>query len=94
MAGQLDRPPARSRLVQEAFHHHAEIDAINRTVFMDVPATGPEMPGGNGIRRRDFFSPNIRPPQVSRRIDELRAHLRTELYAFAAQFDVVFRPSW
>ncbi len=91
-AGVLDRPPESSRLVPEAFFRHPEIDAINRTVFNDSPEAAGSWAGAPAdrarIRRRDFFSPNIRPPRLSRRIDELRAHLKYELYAFAAEFDL------
>ena len=40
------------------------------------------------IRRRDFFSPYVRPPRVSRRIDELRDHLYAELVRFCADLDL------
>jgi glycosyltransferase involved in cell wall biosynthesis len=40
------------------------------------------------IVRRDFFSPYVRPPHVARRIDEIRSHLRTELYGFIRDFDL------
>ena len=33
LAGQLDRPPERSRLVPEAFYRHPDIEAINTVVF-------------------------------------------------------------
>ncbi len=88
-AGQLDRPPERSRLVSEAFYRHPDIDAINSVVFggsFDVTATADdEHPS---VHRRDFFSPYVRPPTISARIDELRQHLKGELYDFLRDFDL------
>ena len=88
-AGQLDRPPERSRLVPEAFYRHPDIDAINSVVFggsFDVTATADdEHPS---VHRRDFFSPYVRPPTISARIDELRQHLKGELYDFLRDFDL------
>jgi mannosylglucosylglycerate synthase len=88
-AGQLDRPPERSRLVPEAFYRHPDIDAINSVVFggsFDVTATADdEHPS---VHRRDFFSPYVRPPTISARIDDLRAHLKGELYDFLRDFDL------
>jgi glycosyltransferase involved in cell wall biosynthesis len=91
-AGQLDRPPDHSRVVPEASFQHPDIDAINRTVFRSTgngaerARTGP--PRESPIVRRDFFSPYIRPRYLSRRIDDLRAHVKAELYAFVVDFDL------
>jgi glycosyltransferase involved in cell wall biosynthesis len=89
-AGLLDRPPEVSRLVPEASFLHPEIDRINRAVF-NAPTTagGPEA-GDMTIIRRDSFSPYVRPADLDRRIFELRAHLRDELYAFVRDFDLDF----
>ena len=88
-AGQLDRRPERSRLVPEAFFRHPDIDAISTVAFagsFDVTATADaEHPA---VHRRDFFSPYVRPPTVTRRVDELRAHLKGELYGFIRDFDL------
>jgi len=88
-AGQLDRPAERSRLVPEAFYRHPDIAAINAVAYggsLDVTATADaEHPA---VHRRDFFSPYVRPPTVTRRVDELRAHLKGELYAFILGFDL------
>jgi hypothetical protein len=88
-AGQLDRPPERSRLVPEAYFRHPEIDAINTVAFagsFEVTATADaEHPA---VHRRDFFSPYVRPPTVTRRVDELRTHLKSELYGFIRDFDL------
>ena len=89
LAGQLDRPPERSRLTPEAFYGHPDIDAINTVAFAstsDVTAAADaEHPA---IRRRDSFSPYVRPPTVTRRIHELRAHLKGEVYAFIHEFNL------
>jgi glycosyltransferase involved in cell wall biosynthesis len=90
-AGLLDRPPEVSRLVPEAHFQHPEIDEINRVVFngqTDMHEASSAGPDGMSVLRRDFFSPYIRPVQLSRRIFELRAHLRDELYAFVRGFDL------
>jgi mannosylglucosylglycerate synthase len=89
LAGELDRPPGRSRLVPEAFYGHPAIDAINAVAFSatwDVTAAADaEHPT---VHRRDFFSPYVRPPTLTRRIHELRAHLKGEIYAFIQDFDL------
>jgi glycosyltransferase involved in cell wall biosynthesis len=90
-----------SRLVPEAFFRHPDIDAISRVVFIEAveiePASGAttradgsqaEEPPGARIRRRDFFSPYVRPPALSRRIEELKVHLKEELYEFVREFDL------
>ena len=92
-AGQIDRPAGVSRTVPEAFFRHPDIDAINRTVFSDFDGPAPRAadevgPSEPGVVRRDFFSPYVRPPQIARRIDELKAHLRDELYEFIRGFDL------
>jgi mannosylglucosylglycerate synthase len=88
-AGELDRPPESSHLTPEAFYGHPDVDAITRAAFSgtaDVTAAADaEHPG---LRRRDYYSPYVRPPAVTRRIHELRAHLKAELYGFIADFDL------
>lgn len=88
-AGQLDRPPERSRLVPEAFFRHPDVDAINTAAFSgswDVTeAADAEHPA---LHRRDYSSPYVRPPTVTRRIHELREHLKDELYRFILDFDL------
>jgi len=88
-AGQLDRPPQRSREVAEAFYRHPEIDAINAVAYAGsrevTAAADAEHPL---VRRRDVFSPYVRPPHVTRRIDELKAGLKAALYDFLRDFDL------
>jgi hypothetical protein len=92
-AGLLDRPENVSRLVPEAHFLHPDVDRINRVVFnAEAMAArngengGPDEPAA--IRRRETFSPYIRPAYLNRRIFELRAHLRDELYEFVRGFDL------
>jgi mannosylglucosylglycerate synthase len=99
-AGELDRPADRSRLVPEAFFRHPDIDAINRVVFIGargieangsatpIDPSAPDEPAGARIHRRDFFSPYIRPRWLTRRIEELKVHLKEELYEFVRDFDL------
>jgi mannosylglucosylglycerate synthase len=99
-AGELDRPPERSRLVPEAFFRHADIEAITRIVFIgasrieepsavaQTKAGRADEPAGPRIRRRDFFSPYVRPRWLTRRIEELKVHLKEELYEFVREFDL------
>ena len=65
-AGKLDRDPAASLLVPEAYFGHPDILAINDAVF--------------GTTRRR--------PDVTRRVNELAAHLKQTLYDFTAKFSI------
>jgi glycosyltransferase involved in cell wall biosynthesis len=88
-AGEVDRPPERSRVVPEAFYRHPDIEAINSLVYAasrEVAAVADaEHPF---VRRREFASPYVRPPHVTRRIEELEATLREALYGFLRDFDL------
>ena len=88
-AGEVDRAPERSREVPEAFYRHPEIEAINAEVYAAsrevTAAADAEHPL---VRRRDFFSPYVRPPHVTRRIDELKGALKGSLYDFLRDFDL------
>lgn len=89
LAGEVDRPAERSRVVPEAYYRHPEIDAINSLVYTsgrEAAATADaEHPF---VRRRDFYSPYVRPPHVTRRIDELKEGLKDALYGFLRDFDL------
>ena len=89
LAGEVDRPADRSRVVPEAFYRHPDVDAINAEVYAAsrevTAAADAEHPL---IRRRDFFSPYVRPPHVTRRIDDLRVELKAALYDFLRAFDL------
>ncbi len=87
--GEVDRQPEQSRVVPEAFYRHPEIEAINETVFGPSLEMAVESASERLLpRRRHFFSPYVRPPHISRRMDELAAHLRDQLAVFCRDFDV------
>lgn len=89
LAGELDRDPARSRLVPRAFYRHPDVDAVNAAVYgLNGDAAAASEAELGGIRRRDFFSPYVRPPHVSRRIVELQVDLKAAIYAFLRDFDL------
>jgi hypothetical protein len=90
-AGECDRDPAQSLVVPEAFYRHPDIDALNQqaysgswTVTKEARAAHPEI----GTLHKDFFSIYVRPPQMTRRINELKDHLKEQLYKFAHRFDL------
>ncbi|HUI89502.1 MAG TPA: glycosyltransferase family 4 protein [Anaerolineales bacterium] len=90
-AGQCDRPAEQSQIVPEAFYRHPEIDQINQQAYSgswlvtaEARAAHPEMPK----LRRDFFSIYVRPPQMTRRMNELKEYFKEELYRFAHHFDL------
>lgn len=93
LAGELDRPPEHSRLVPEAFYRHPDIDAINRRAYAGEWGTDDEARRRNGNGngngdRRTFFSVYTRPPSLTRRIHDLREHLKAELHGFIDAFDL------
>ncbi len=65
-AGQLDTPPERSMLVEEAFFGQPDVLALHAVVF----------------------SKTVRPPDITQRIHELRARLKTSLDEFVRRFDL------
>ncbi len=90
-AGQCDRSADRSMVVSEAFYRHPEIDKLNQqaysgswTVTKEARAAHPEM----ARLHKDFFSIYVRPPQMTRRINELKEYFKQELYKFANRFDL------
>jgi mannosylglucosylglycerate synthase len=89
LAGELDRPLERSRLTPEAFYGHPDVAAIAEAAFSSTAevtaAADAEHPA---VHRRDYYSPYVRPPAVTRRIHELRSHLKGEIYAFIRDFDL------
>lgn len=87
-AGELDRPTERSRTALEASLRHPDIVAINGEVFAPGPWVVDQLDHPDRLWRRDFFSPYVRRPAVSRRIDELAEHLRGELERFCRDFDL------
>ncbi|HUH95906.1 MAG TPA: glycosyltransferase family 4 protein [Anaerolineales bacterium] len=90
-AGECDRSAQRSQVVPEAFYRHPEIDKLNQqaysgswTVTQAARAARPEM----AKLHKDFFSIYVRPPAMTRRINELKEYLKEELYKFAQRFDL------
>jgi len=90
-AGECDRDPSISQVVPEAFYRHPEIDKINQqaysgswTVTKEARESHPEMKD----LHKDFFSIYVRPPQMTRRVNELKEYFKAELYVFARKFDL------
>jgi len=90
-AGQCDRNAQRSHVVPEAFYRHPEIDQLNRqaysgswTVTKEAREAHPEI----SHLHRDFFSIYVRPPQMTRRVNELKEYFKGQLYEFARRFEL------
>lgn len=90
-SGQSDRPSAISQVVPEAFYRHPVIDAINTVAYAgtwgtpeQTRASRPDLVG----LHKDFFSIYIRPPHISRQVQELKEYLKKELYSFVRAFEV------
>ncbi|MBL8050673.1 MAG: glycosyltransferase family 4 protein [Anaerolineales bacterium] len=90
-AGECDRDPNISHVVEEAFYRHPEIDKLNQmaysgswTVTQEARQAHPEIVH----LQKDFFSIYIRPPQMTRRVTEIKEYLKEELYKFAHKFDL------
>lgn len=90
-AGECDRAANNSHVVPEAFYRHPEIDKLNQqaysgswTVTNEARESHPEIK----TLHKDFFSIYIRPPHMTKRINELKEYLKEELYKFAYRFDV------
>jgi len=87
--GVCDRPAESSYIVPEAFYRHPEINVINEAAYQSTWGTLHE-----GRKRhpeieelhKDFFSVYIRPSYITQRIQELRFHIKEELYKFAHKF--------
>ncbi len=90
-AGQCDRDAKRSLVVSEAFYRHPEIDKLNRqaysgswTVTKEAREAHPEI----AALYKDFFSIYVRPPQMTRRVNELKEYFKEKLYEFARRFEL------
>lgn len=90
-AGECDRPPEQSQIVPEAFYRHPDIEALNQmafsgswTVTSQARAAHPEI----AARYKDFFSIYIRPPQMTRRVQELKEYFKQALYTFSRTFEL------
>ncbi len=86
--GVCDRPAERSFIIPEAFYLHPAIDAITKAVY--AGPWGRLHEGEEGLKdlHQDYFSPFIRPAQVSRQVEALKAHLKQGLYEFARKFEL------
>ena len=90
-AGECDRNSDQSHVTPEAFYRHPEIDKLNQqaysgswTVTKEARKAHPEIVA----LHKDFFSMYIRPPQMTRRVNELKEYLKEQLYEFAHRFDL------
>lgn len=90
-AGECDRSADRSQVVPEAFYRHPEIDKLNQqaysgswTVTEEARSAHPEM----HHLHKDFFSIYVRPPQMTRHVNELKEYFKEELYKFARRFEL------
>ena len=90
-AGECDRPSDQSHLVPEAFYRHPEIDKLNQQAYSgswivtkEAREAHPEMTH----LHKDFFSIYVRPPAMTRRVNELKEYFKEELYKFARRFDL------
>lgn len=90
-AGECDRSAEKSHVVPEAFYRHPEIDKLNQqaysgswTVTKEARKAHPEI----AALHKDFFSIYIRPPQMTKRVNELKEYLKEELYKFAYRFEL------
>jgi glycosyltransferase involved in cell wall biosynthesis len=90
-AGECDRNSDQSQVTPEAFYRHPEIEKLNQqaysgswTVTKEARESHPEM----AHLHKDFFSIYVRPPQMTRRVHELKEHLKERLYEFARSFEL------
>ncbi len=86
-AGACDRPADRCHIVPEAFYRHPAIEAINQEAYASraYPA---DDPGTSATHRTAAPAASVftRPPELTRRIHELRGSLKAELYAFVERY--------
>ena len=90
-SGLSDRPPERSHVVPEAFYRHPVIDAINQAAFAGDWGTTAQARSAHpeiAPLYNDNFSIYIRPPHMSRQVQELKDHFKHRLYAFACDFEL------
>ncbi len=91
LSGQSDRPADHSHVIPEAFYRHPEIEAINQIAFSGdwhvaakARAQHPEL----ASIYKDHFSIYVRPPNVSRQVQELKEYFKEALYKFARDFEL------
>ncbi len=90
-AGECDREANQSHVVPEAFYRHPEIDKLNQQAYSgsweitkEARKEHPEM----AHTHKDFFSMYVRPPQMTRRVHELKEYFKEQLYEFARRFEL------
>jgi mannosylglucosylglycerate synthase len=90
-AGECDRSAEQSLVVPEVFYRHPDIDEINRqaysgnwTVMKEARSAHPEI----AVLYKDFFSMYVRPPSMTRRVNELKEYFKEQLYEFAHRFSL------
>jgi glycosyltransferase involved in cell wall biosynthesis len=90
-AGECDRDRTCSQIVPEAFYRHPDIDKINQQAYSgswlvtkEARAAHPEI----AELHKDFFSIYVRPPEMTRRVNELKEYLKKQLYEFARRFSL------
>ena len=90
-AGECDRSADSSHVVSEAHYRHPEIDKLNEqayagswTVTNEARKAHPEI----AQLQKDFFSIYVRPPAMTKRINELKDYFKAELFKFARRFDL------
>jgi glycosyltransferase involved in cell wall biosynthesis len=89
-AGECDRNAEISQVVPEAFYRHPEIDKLNQQAYSGSWTVTQEARTTHDIcgRHRDFFSIYVRPPAMTRRIQELKEYFKEELCKFVGRFDL------
>ena len=88
-AGECDRNSSQSYIVPEAFYRHPDIDKINQQAYSGswmVTREAREAHPEISALHKDFFSIYVRPPQMTRRVNELKEYFKEELYKFAHRF--------
>jgi len=90
-AGECDRDADISHVVPEAFYRHPEIDKLNEqaysgswTVTKEARGAHPEM----AHLHKDSFSIYVRPPAMTKRVNELKDYFKEELYKFTRRFNL------
>ncbi len=84
-AGQCDRPAERSMIVPEAFYRHPEILALHEIAFNP---NGHLQPDSEKRYHRPHCLAYVRPPRLSRRVDELKHYFKEAIYDFLHRFEI------
>ena len=91
LAGQVDWPAERSRVVPEAFFGHHAVDEITHVSFSDDWLKQVSETRGHPEIYAIYtqaVSQHTRPRLVTQRIHELREYLKQQLYAFVRDFHI------